>query len=111
MTEDGTAPGAAKPARVRATVLGPAKNLMFRLQTVDGRELLAHAAGSLRMAIVRLLPGDQVLAEVSAFDPDKARICRILKTTQPSLHQHSQPSASQQQLAPPTDSPKQREVS
>jgi translation initiation factor IF-1 len=71
---------------VRATVLGPAKNSMFRLRTVDGREVLAHAAGSLRMAFVRLLPGDQVLAELSAFDPDKARICRILKSSQPSQH-------------------------
>ncbi|MFN0184912.1 MAG: hypothetical protein ACKVQR_13950, partial [Aquabacterium sp.] len=66
MTQDATSPSAAERG-IRATVLGPAQNRMFRLQTVDGREVLAHAAGHLRMAYVRLLPGDQVLAELSAF--------------------------------------------
>lgn len=65
-----------------ATVLSKGVNAMFRLQLSDGREVVAHAAQDLRMAFTRLLPGDRVLVEVSPFDPTKARICRILSTTQ-----------------------------
>jgi translation initiation factor IF-1 len=81
--DDGTATGAAQPGE-RATVLHKLANGMFRLQMTDGREVVAHTALDLRMAFSRLLPGDQVLAEVSPFDPSKARICKLLKSTQPS---------------------------
>lgn len=66
---------------VRATVLASVSNGMFRLQMTDGREVVAHAAMDLRKAFTRLLPGDPVLVEVSPFDPNKARICRLLKST------------------------------
>ena len=70
----------------RATVLAKAANGMFRLQMTDGREVVAHPAQDLRMAFTRLLPGDQVLADVSPIDPRKARICSILESTQRSSH-------------------------
>lgn len=68
----------------RATVTEKLANGMFRLQMTDGREVVGHAAQDLRMALARLLPGDQVLAELSPFDPNKARICKLLKSSQPS---------------------------
>jgi translation initiation factor IF-1 len=76
----------------RATVLANLANGMVRLQMADGREVLAHAALDLRMALARLLPGDQVLAECSPFAPDKARICKLLKSSQPSQHPSPHPS-------------------
>lgn len=68
----------------RATVLAKTANAMFRLQLTCGREVLGHAAQGFRMAVTRLLPGDQVLVEVSPFDPHKARICSRLETTRTS---------------------------
>jgi len=44
-----------------------------------------------RMAFARLLPGDQVAAEISPFDPNKARILRLLKSTQQSQHEKPNP--------------------
>ena len=70
----------------RATVLAKVANGMFRLQMTDGREVVAHPAQDLRMAFTRLLPGDQVLAELSPIDPRKARICSILESTHQSSH-------------------------
>lgn len=76
--------------RVRATVLARLTNGMYRLQTND-REITAHAGLDLRKAFTRLLPGDQVLVEISPFDPDKARVCSLLKTSQPSQQESPKP--------------------
>ncbi len=73
------ADSAARPERVRATVIANLANAMLRLRLPDGREVTAHAAQDLRMALTRLLPGDPVLAEVSPFDPNRARILELLK--------------------------------
>jgi translation initiation factor IF-1 len=84
-----------RPERERATVLARLDNGLFRLQTADGREVVAHAALDLRKALTRLLPGDPVLIEISLFDPNKARICSQLKSTQKNQHE-SPPHPSQQ---------------
>ncbi len=76
--------------RIRATVLARLTNGMYRLQTKE-REITAHAALDLRMAFTRLLPGDQVLVEISPFDPDKARVCSLLKQSQPSQQESPKP--------------------
>ncbi|HEX6810434.1 MAG TPA: hypothetical protein VF384_02320 [Planctomycetota bacterium] len=91
--------GDRKPPRVRATVLKRLDNGMFRLQMTDGREVVAHAALDLRMALTRLLPGDPVLVEVSPFDPNKARICSLLKSPQQSQHESPQHPPHQRELS------------
>ena len=63
-----------------ATVLASLPNGMFRLRLTDDREVVAHAAQDLRMALARLLPGDLVIVDVSPFDPNKARIRRLSKS-------------------------------
>jgi translation initiation factor IF-1 len=92
---DGTVAGDAGRGGQLAYVIGPLANSMFRLRMVDGREIVAHAAKDLRMAFTRLLPDDQVLVDVSAFDPNKARIRKVLKSSRPSQHDHP-PNHSQQ---------------
>jgi translation initiation factor IF-1 len=99
-TGEGTTDRAGHPGE-RATVLHKLANGMFRLQMTDGREVVAHTALDLRMAFTRLLPGDQVLAEVSPFDPDKARICKLLKSTQPSQRATTEPTQPQPQREQP----------
>jgi|RhiMethySRZTD1v2_1073278.scaffolds.fasta_scaffold00048_48 translation initiation factor IF-1 len=87
------------PERTRATVLARLNNGMFRLQTADGREVVAHAALDLRKALTRLLPGDPVLIEISPFDPNKARICSMLKSTQQSQHESPPRPSHQRELS------------
>ncbi|HZN40020.1 MAG TPA: hypothetical protein VFD82_14520 [Planctomycetota bacterium] len=87
------------PERIRATVLSRLNNGMFRLQTTDGREVVAHAALDLRKALTRLLPGDPVLIEISLFDPNKARICSMLKSTQKSQHESPPHPSHQRELS------------
>ena len=62
----------------RAKVPEPLNNGLFRLEMADGRTVTAHVAKDLRMAFSRLLPGDQVLIDVSPFDRGKARIRQLL---------------------------------
>jgi len=82
MTIEGTIPTqAGETPELRATVLASLPNGMFRLRMPDGGELVAQVGRDLRMAITRLLPGDQVLVEVSPFDLNKARIVRFLKSS------------------------------
>ena len=70
---------AAAPARVRATVVANLANGLLRVRLPDAREVTAHAAQDLRMALTRLLPGDPVLAELSPFDPNRARVVELLQ--------------------------------
>ena len=62
----------------RATVLEPLNNGLFRLEMADGQIVVAHVAKDLRMALTRLLPGDQVRIDMSPYDRGKARIFRLL---------------------------------
>lgn len=77
MSRDADQHGGRPGTRTRATVLGTLPNAMFRLQREDGTELMAHAAGLLRMQFTRLLPGDLVDIEESPFDRGKARIAGL----------------------------------
>jgi translation initiation factor IF-1 len=88
-------PAVPDPGGQRATVLEVLTNGMFRLRMSDGRQVVAHVARDLRMAVSRLLPGDPVLIDVSRFDPNKARIRRLLPDTLQSQHE-SPPNPTQQ---------------
>ena len=84
---------------VHAAVVASLPNGMFRLRMQDGREVVAHAAADLRMALTRLLAGDLVVIDVSPFDPNKARIRSLLKSQQVSQHE-IHPSQPQQREQP-----------
>ena len=84
-------------ALLRATVVAALANGQFRLRMTDGREVVAHAALELRKAFTRLLPGDPVLAELSPFDPNRARIRRQIR----SPHASEQPTPSHRPGPPP----------
>jgi translation initiation factor IF-1 len=49
-------------------------NTMFRVQLENGHMVLAHLAGKLRTNYIRVLPGDLVIVELSAYDLDRGRI-------------------------------------
>jgi len=46
----------------------------FRVRLDDGRLILAHLSGRLRLNRIRILPGDRVKMEISPYDLSKGRI-------------------------------------
>ena len=49
-------------------------SLQFRVKLQDGREVLAHLAGKLRLYHIKILPGDKVIIEMSPYDEKRGRI-------------------------------------
>ena len=52
---------------------------LFRVRLDDGREMLAHLGGKMRLHHIRVLPGDRVQIELSPYDETKGRIVRRFK--------------------------------
>jgi translation initiation factor IF-1 len=59
-----------------ATVL---PGTMFRVRLDNNHEVLAHISGKMRKHFVRLMTGDRVRLELSAYDLSKARITYRLR--------------------------------
>ncbi len=53
-------------------------SLNFKVRTEDGKEMLVHLAGKLRINRIRIVPGDSVLIETTPYDPRRGRIVRRL---------------------------------
>lgn len=54
-------------------VLEALPNTQFKVKLEDGREILAHLAGKMRLYHIRVMPGDKVTIELSPYD-QKGRI-------------------------------------
>lgn len=50
----------------------------FRVRLPDGREVLGHLSGKMRMYRIRILPGDKVTIEMTSYDERRGRIVRRL---------------------------------
>ena len=59
---------------VQGTVAETLPNAMFRVQLENGHKILAHISGKMRMHFIRILPGDRVKVELSAYDLTRGRI-------------------------------------
>lgn len=46
----------------------------FKIKLDDGREVLAHLSGKLRLNFIRILAGDRVVVELSPYDEHRGRI-------------------------------------
>jgi translation initiation factor IF-1 len=60
--------------RVQGTVVENLPNATFKVEIDGGLEVLAHVSGKMRMRYIRILPGDRVEVELSAYDPTRGRI-------------------------------------
>jgi len=49
-------------------------NTMFRVALPNGHQILAHISGKMRLNFIRILPGDQVVVEMSPYDLSKGCI-------------------------------------
>ena len=52
---------------------------LFRVILDDGREILGHLSGKMRLHFIKVLPGDRVRVEMSPYDETKGRIIHRLK--------------------------------
>jgi translation initiation factor IF-1 len=61
--------------RTRGQVVTVLRDARFLVETDQGMEVVARAAGRMRRGRkIRILPGDVVELEVSLYDPTKGRI-------------------------------------
>lgn len=60
--------------QVEGVVVEPLPNAMFRVQLPNGKQILAHISGKMRMNYIRILPGDKVTVELSPYDLSRGRI-------------------------------------
>jgi len=60
--------------RKEGIVIETLPSLSFRVRLEDGREILAHLAGKLRINRIKILAGDRVTVEFSTYDQNRGRI-------------------------------------
>jgi translation initiation factor IF-1 len=56
------------------TVIEALPSTNFRVRLDDGKEVLCHLAGKLRIYHIKILPGDKVTVEMSPYDERRGRI-------------------------------------
>jgi len=49
-------------------------NAMFRVEIPNGKVVLAHISGKMRMHYIRILVGDKVTVELTPYDLSRGRI-------------------------------------
>ena len=64
--------------RVEGIVEEAIPGTSFRVRTSDGKEVLAHLSGKMRMYYIKILPGDRVTMEMTLYDDKRGRITRRL---------------------------------
>ncbi len=49
-------------------------NMMFRVELTDGRVVLGHVSGKMRLHFIKILLGDRVRVEMTPYDSARGRI-------------------------------------
>lgn len=60
--------------KMQGRVLESLPNMHFRVELKNGRGVIAHLCGKMRVRNIRVYPGDEVTVELSPYDLTKARI-------------------------------------
>ena len=63
-----------KVYRKTGVVLEALPSAHFRVKLDDGKEIMAHLAGKLRIYRIKVLVGDRVTVEMSPYDENRGRI-------------------------------------
>ncbi len=59
---------------LEGTITESLPNAMFRVALSNGRSVLAHISGKMRVNYIRINPGDRVQVELSPYDLTRGRI-------------------------------------
>lgn len=54
-------------------------NTLFRVKLPNGKIVLCHLSGKMRLNFIRIMPGDRVRIEMTPYDPTKGRITYRMK--------------------------------
>jgi translation initiation factor IF-1 len=60
--------------QMQGEILENLPNATFRVKLENGHVVLGHISGKMRMHYIRILPGDRVVVELSAYDLTRGRI-------------------------------------
>ena len=60
-------------------ILEALPNTMFKVKLDNDHEVLGHIAGKMRKNYIRIMPGDRVRIELSAYDLSRGRITRRMR--------------------------------
>jgi translation initiation factor IF-1 len=63
-----------KKTEVEGVVTEALPNTMFRVKLNDGRLILCHLSGKMRIHYIKVMPGDKVKLEMTPYDETKGRI-------------------------------------
>ena len=63
-----------KKTEVEGVVTEALPNTMFRVELEDGRVILCHLSGKMRIHYIKVMPGDKVKVETTPYDVTKGRI-------------------------------------
>jgi translation initiation factor IF-1 len=58
----------------KGKVLEALPDTRFRVKLEDGKEIIAHLSGKMRLYRIKVLPGDWVTVELSPYDKERGRI-------------------------------------
>lgn len=64
---------------VEGVVLENLPSTLFKVRLDNGREILAHLSGKMRLHYIKVLPGDRVRVELTPYDETKGRVVHRLK--------------------------------
>ena len=64
---------------IEGKVIENLPNAIFRVQLDSGQTVLGHLAGKMRVNMIRVLPGDRVVIEMTPYDLTKGRITRRMR--------------------------------
>lgn len=76
---------------VDAVVVRTLPNAMVLVEFDGGRQAAVHASGSMRVELIRVVPGDRVKVELSPFDGSKGRIVARRSSSPPVDRSDPQP--------------------
>ena len=64
---------------IEGKVIENLPNAIFRVQLDSGQTVLGHLSGKMRVNMIRVLPGDRVVIEMTPYDLTKGRITRRMR--------------------------------
>lgn len=54
-------------------------NAIFRVQLDSGQTVIGHLSGKMRVNMIKVMPGDRVVIELTPYDLSKGRITRRMR--------------------------------
>jgi translation initiation factor IF-1 len=60
--------------RTKGVILEALGNAIFRVELENGHKITAYLSGKIRMNLINILTGDNVMLEMSPYDLTKGRI-------------------------------------